>query len=84
MNKTFTTALAGEGKTCKPRRRPGCTVFAVAKGGIYTAAKPPPSPQRQSRCRPLSEANITLLHNLRRQARPLYTPAPAATTTLGP
>ena len=28
--------------------------------------------QRQSRCRPLSEANTTLLHNLRRQPRPFF------------
>ena len=30
------------------------------------------NPQRRRRCRPLSEANTTLLHNLRRQPRPLF------------
>ena len=42
------------------------------------------NPQRRSRCRPLSEANTPLLHNLRRQPRPFFMKiaAPAATTTL--
>ena len=42
------------------------------------------NPQRRRRCRPLSEANTTLLHNLRRQPRPFFIKiaAPAATTTL--
>ena len=41
------------------------------------------NPQRRRRCRPLSEANTTLLHNLRRQPRPFFIKiaAPAAATT---
>ena len=42
------------------------------------------NPQRRRRCRPLSEANTTLLHNLRRQPRPFFIKiaAPATITTL--
>ena len=40
--------------------------------------------QRRRRCRPLSEANTTLLHNPRRQPRPFFKICgEAATTTLG-
>ena len=43
------------------------------------------NPQRRSRCRPLNEANTTLLHNPRRQPRPFFKNCgEAATTTLGP
>ena len=39
--------------------------------GHGVAPQPPPQPSAQRAVAPLSEANTTLLHNLRRQPRPL-------------
>ena len=42
----------------------------AAPPSFFTAAEPPPQPSAQRAVAPLSEANTTLLHNLRRQPRP--------------
>ena len=39
---------------------------------ISSARRAIRNPQRRRRCRPLSEANTTLRHNLRRQPRPFF------------